>query len=314
MTQRKKTSAIAAAVLGIAIGTSVGCLSEGRSEPGYGDNVCHVRGIVCHTAENVAKLEVGSPAWAYCATQPVVAIGGLAARGRNESWFTWGADGAIEEVRTDCREGGEVRQTAERDEQGRIALYHDSWNDRILRFEYGDDNLPHVATSEPATGSLGPYQFSTQHYAWSYDSGPRLIVTSQHTEGYLVEPNDHQVTLAYQADLLSSIDVRATGWTEYETTTEVIRDGDRIVEIDRPATTIVGSRARFEWVDDEHMRSTVDWVLGTIEGRHTFVDGKVSYVEEDLDGEPLTTSWYEYDDDGRLEHLIWWGHFPPDPQ
>lgn len=57
------------------------------------------------------------------------------------------------------------------------------------------------------------------------------------------------------------------------------------------------------------MRSTADAVLGTVEGRHTFVDGRISYVEEDLDGEPYTTAWYEYDAQGRLEHLIWWGHY-----
>jgi hypothetical protein len=34
----------------------------------------------------------------------------------------------------------------------------------------------------------------------------------------------------------------------------------------------------------------------------------ITYIERDLEGEPYSTEWLEYDDQGRLAHLTWWGH------
>ncbi len=281
------------------------CTSDGRSEPAYGrGGACHANSIVCYGPELVGNVDVTSPTWAFCATRPVLGFVLFSSHGRSESWITWGADGAIDDIRIDCEEGGDVHLTAERDTAGRIAAYHDSQFNSDVRFDYGDGDVPSSASS--STGS--------QTWSFEYDNeSARLLGTS--SEIFSFGGHTEQADLTYETDLVSSIRIRSTGIFDCDQTVDIVRSAGRIIEIDKPGCASVPSyQVTFEWEDDRLVRSQAETGAGTSETRYTYTEGRLSYLERDLEGEPWTTTWYEYDQLGRVEHIVYWGHRAPETQ
>ncbi|MBA2320395.1 MAG: hypothetical protein H0V89_04495 [Deltaproteobacteria bacterium] len=292
-------------VSGLVLGGLAGCSSDGRSDPGYGSGgACYASSIVCYGPELVGNVDVTSPTWAFCAMRPVVGFGHFSSHGRSESWITRGEDGAIDDIRVDCEEAGEVHITAERDAAGRIAAYHDSQVNSDVRFDYGDDDVPNSASS--STGS--------QTWSFDYDKeAARLLGTS--SEFFSFGGHTEQADLTYETDLVSSIRVRSTGWFDCDQTIDIVRSAGRIIEIEMPGCASgTFYQATFEWEDDSLMRSQAETRVGTIETRYTYTEGRLSYLERDVEGEPSTTTWYEYDQMGRVEHIVYWGHRAPETQ
>jgi len=99
------------------------------------------------------------------------------------------------------------------------------------------------------------------------------------------------------------------------TQTIAYRDGAvAVVDHDSGCSWWPDMHAEFERPTEGRLEMRMERSGRVVEGRYTLANGGATYVEEDVDGEPLTTAWYDRDGDGRVTHLVYWGHQYVDPR
>lgn len=229
--------------------------------------------------------------------------------------YAYADDGSLERVVNDCREDGSaVVREAERDDTGRTFRWLGSeyWDGEQLRrrtqeMTYGDDGrLTAVAwTDYSQTGDTYGFRHALGHHN---DGRTSSYVTEDYQNEILEGRADW--SFGYDdAKQLTAIDAtNEAGEPRY--TVRIEYDEDRIV------TSYAGYphhddfiEVSFDW-DGDRLRGGETRYMGMVAAERYELDeaGRVIRLERDLDGEPMTTVDFTYDEQGRLVEALYWGH------
>jgi hypothetical protein len=235
----------------------------------------------------------------------------LYAPGKAEVWWEYADDGSIERIDLGCG-GGMPYVVAERDENGRVARWIHSFG---LPTELIYDSSGMLTGSSRKQDLVGVIIESTGTYEYRDDGrlSRRRFVTTR--EGVPIPDQSGTTNLGYESGQVSTVET--TMDVGCATTGEYGREDGRLTSFVLESTCMPYDRRDeivFEWSGDQLSRAhrTFESEPQTWgeEIRYLYDDDRLAEVQRDRAGQPHATYWFDYDADGRLTHLLWWGHDP----
>lgn len=315
---RKPTPVAAAAALAAAIVANAACTdAQTRTEPSPAKFACLLAEMVCHQQPGPNVVDGTDPLWTYChwwgpGFQPWRYASGAA-----EFEWTYHANGEIDRIDMRCDdEEPEFAAVAERDATDRVVRWSYTtqmgstvYSPRDLAYD-AEGMLVEARTESPDVG--GEIFRAVNTFDYREDGNVR---------GILIEQSVGESSGSWTWDLeYDGAELARAATTLVEPCEDVRvyeREDGRVTRMVQTAPCYISEGRReftYDWAGDQLRRSdslveSPDEVY-TEETRYTYENGRIAEVQRDRDGEPLATYWLDYNEEGRLTHLLWWGHQP----
>ena len=319
---RRALVAVAGAVLA---GPACGVSSHERTEPPLATWACVVADRICQQAAGPTVVDGTDPLWNYCHSLAPNWLPSAYSPGAAEFWFTYHPGGELDRIDLRCDDDGpglEFAAIAERDDADRVVRWAYTTPERggasypATELAYDTDGM--IVESATRIFDDDGDEISGLVRAYEYrDDGNVLQVRGQSTfMGIPTQLGSMTWDLEYDEALL----VRAVATSlldDCDLTFEYEYDGGRLTRMVQSGTCVGWEGRReyiYDWSGDRLVRGR--FVLDTPQGdadddlRYAYEEGRIAEVQWDRGGQPLATYWFDYDEEGRLAHLLWWGHHP----